>query len=93
MTIEDKLKIYKEGFRDGFDEGYKRGRADADLLNPFRDASKFFQQRNIDSCYVCGKTGVNNSVCTYHGCPTRITSLSVKDLKISPVGNTDMPGQ
>ena len=34
MTTEEKLKTYKEGFRDGFDEGYKRGRADADLLNP-----------------------------------------------------------
>ena len=92
MTIEDKLKTYKEGFRDGFDEGYKRGRADADLLNPFRYTHPA-PMEDWTACRVCGRTGISGVVCTYHGCPTRITSLSVKDLKISPVGNTDMPGQ
>lgn len=88
---EDKLKTYKEGFRDGFDEGYKRGRADADLLNPYKLPHPA-PMEDWTACKVCGKTGVNNMVCTYHSCPSRITYLSIKDLKITSIGNTYMSG-
>lgn len=70
MTDEEKLKVYKEGFRDGFDEGYKRGREDGNLLNPYKEVLKNYQPHINVSCPVCGRTGITGVVCSVPNCPT-----------------------
>ena len=78
MTTEDKLKTYKEGFRDGFDEGYKRGRVDADLLNPYKLPHPA-PMENWTGCPRCGRIGMSGVVCNIPGCP-RTAYSSISDL-------------
>ena len=70
MTEEEKLKVYRDGFKDGFDEGYKRGRLDGDLLNPYKEVLKNYQPHINVSCPVCGRTGISGVVCSVPNCPT-----------------------
>jgi hypothetical protein len=77
MTTEEKLKTYKEGFRDGFDEGYKRGRADADLLNPYIKLPHPAPMEDWTSCPICGRNGISGVVCSVPNCPTKATSIGV----------------
>jgi hypothetical protein len=69
MIEEEKLKVYRDGFKDGFDLGYKQGRQDGNLLNPYVP-----KDNNWTGCPVCGRTGITGVVCNFYGCPTRATA-------------------
>ena len=65
---------YKQGFIDGFELGYRDGKAHNQVLT------------NVDmSCKVCGRSGITAVVCSVPQCPTRVTSTSYSHIP-NPIG-------
>lgn len=60
MKTEEKLKVYKEGYKDGYNEAVKFY-----ITNPYLNT-------HLDhfKCPVCGRTGVSAVVCNIPQCPT-----------------------
>lgn len=56
---------YKQGFVDGFELGYRYGKAYNEILS---EVSM--------TCKVCGRSGMTAVVCNVPQCPTRVTSSS-----------------
>lgn len=67
MTEEEKLKIYKEGFKDGYNEAVKFY-----ITNPYLNTHPDHYK-----CKVCGRTGISGVVCSVPNCPTIAYSGSI----------------
>ena len=66
MTDVEKLKMYREGFKDGWNEAMKQ--------------NKMYDYPSVPAapwpnmgCNVCGRIGPNNLVCYNPKCPSRVT--------------------
>ena len=64
MTDEEKLKVYKEGYKDGYNDAVKFYFT-TPYLNTHPDHFK---------CPVCDRTGITGVVCSVPNCPTRATA-------------------
>jgi len=71
MTNND----YRQGYKDGFADGYKKAKEDAGLpfYPPLIPSSP---TPTVAGCSVCKREGVWNIVCYHPQCPMRITSVS-----------------
>ena len=63
MTEEEKLKVYKEGYKDGYNEAVKFY-----IINP-----PINTHPDTYKCLVCGKYYLTFEVCYNNRCPSRIT--------------------
>lgn len=64
MTDEEKLKVYKEGYKDGYNDAVKFY-----ITNPYLNTHP-----DHFKCPICGRTGFTSVVCSVPNCPTRATA-------------------
>lgn len=64
MTDEEKLKVYKEGYKDGYNDAVKFY-----ITQPYISTHP-----DHFKCPICGRTGITGVVCSVPNCPTRATA-------------------
>ena len=66
ITTEETLKLYKEGYKDGYNDAVKFY-----ITNPMLNMRP--QDNTWPKCPVCGKSGISHAVCYNDHCPSRAT--------------------
>lgn len=69
MTEEEKLKVYKEGYKDGYNDAVKFY-----IIEP-----RINTRPDTYKCPVCGKSDLTFQVCYDYRCPSRITYVETKN--------------
>jgi len=79
MTKDNYLDGYKDGYRQGFNDGrndYNPNRYEPDpspwITYPPTFPPPQLHSSHIQSCPVCGISGINNYCCNRNDCPSKV---------------------